>query len=302
MSEPRGCVFNIQRYSIHDGPGIRTLVYLKGCPLQCVWCSNPESQSEAPEIGWYAARCLGCGTCVEVCPEGCVSRSPEGVRVDAARCTLCGRCVEACPADALVLFGRWMGVGEVVEEVLRDVAFYQEEGGITLTGGEPCLQAAFAAALLESCRARGLATAVESAGCVEWDSLDPILRHTDTLLFDLKHMDPESHRRMTGRGNELILENLLRADRTGTSIRIRYPLIPGFNDGPENIRSLVRFCRKLRSLRGIDVLPYHRLGTNKYPVLSRPYLLEETRVPSEEQVRAVRAWMKETGCAVSVGG
>ena len=208
----QGWVFDIQRYSVNDGPGIRTTVFLKGCPLGCLWCDNPESQYKMPELLYLPSLCVNCQRCVAVCEFGATTVGPDGkIQINRSLCQVCGKCVEACLTGARVLMGRLMGVEEVVQVVNKDTLFYRNSGGgVTVSGGEPTHQAEFVKALLARCHESGLHTALDTCGLVEWDVLEEILEYTDLVLFDLKHMDSEEHRKLTGVGNEIILQNLER--------------------------------------------------------------------------------------------
>ena len=304
VNEPQGLIFDIQRFSIHDGSGIRTLVFLKGCPLRCDWCCNPESQSPTPELALYLARCIGCGACHEACPNRAVSRDGAGgFPTERTLCEICGRCVEACPAEARVLRGRRASVEEVLREVERDDLFYRRSGGgVTVSGGEPLLQAAFVAELLRACRQRGIGTAVETCGHAPWEDFARVLAHTDTVLFDIKHADPVAHRRFTGVGNELILANLRRAVESGIRVVLRLPLVPGVNADAGTVRSIATLAREL----GIDelhLLPFHRLGESKYQALGLSNPLEHLTPPSTEEMEMLKRVAEEGGTlSVSIGG
>ncbi len=232
--EGTGLVFDMQRFSIHDGPGIRTLVFFKGCPLRCSWCQNPESMRGDPEIMVIPGNCIACGKCVEVCPEDLLQVSADGVQlVDRERCSLpgCGLCQQYCYANAINISGRYLTVAEVMAEVERDREFYERTGGgVTFSGGEPAWQPDFLESLVGEAKARNLHTAIETCGHVPWDTLERVLRHVDLVLYDLKHMDAETHRRETGVSNDRLLENLKRIDAAGLPIRLRVPLVPGYND------------------------------------------------------------------------
>jgi len=272
MSE--GIVFNVQRFSIHDGPGIRTTVFLKGCPLRCFWCHNPEGLRSGPELQVFPRLCIACGACGAVCSEG--AQVIEGGRHEFRRdlCKGCGRCAQECFSGALVLVGRCMSVREVMEQILADRPFYEQSGGgVTLSGGEPLLQKRFAGSLLESCRKEGLHTAVETAGYYAWETLEEILPLVDLVMMDLKHMDTAKHRLATGVGNELILETARRLAGTETQILFRVPVIPGVNDTPEAVGGIATFVRDLSRKRdrdmtiGLELLPFHPLGSDKYASL-----------------------------------
>jgi len=294
-----GRVFNIQRFSIHDGPGIRTTVFLKGCPLACVWCHNPESIQPEPELALFPAKCIRCGHCFEVCETG--ARRLEGgeARYDKARCRVCGKCAQVCYAEAIVLEGREVAADEVVAEVLKDKPFYDNSGGgVTLSGGEPLLQADFCAEVLAECRARGIHTALDTAACVPWAAFERVLAHTALVLLDLKLADPERHRRATGAGNELILANARRLGATGIPLMVRVPIVPGWTDDESNVAAIAEIARELPNLEGIELLPYHRFAESKYQRLGRAYKLEGTRAPEAAQLARLAAVVAERGVHV----
>ncbi|HPD15380.1 MAG TPA: glycyl-radical enzyme activating protein [Planctomycetota bacterium] len=298
-----GRVFNIQRFSIHDGPGIRTTVFLKGCSLACVWCHNPESIAEAPELAFFPAKCIRCGHCFAACETG--ARRLEGgeARYDRARCRVCGRCAEVCYAEAIVVEGRELTADEVVAEVLRDKPFYDNSGGgVTLSGGEPLLQADFCAEVLSRCRARGVHTALDTAACVPWAAFERVLPDTRLVLLDLKLADSDRHRRATGAGNELILANARRLGTTGVPLRVRVPIVPGWTDDEGNLAAIADIARELPNLEGVELLPYHRFAESKYQRLGRAYALEGTQAPEEARLSRLAAVVSERGVRVVMAG
>ena len=245
-----GIVFNIQRFSIHDGPGIRTTVFLKGCTLRCFWCHNPEGIRPQLENQFYPERCIGCGECVTVCPEGAQSMGENGRAYDRERCKVCGKCVEICYAGALLRMGNRTSAGEVCAEALRDRAFYQSSGGgVTLSGGEPVMQRDFSRAILEGCKAEGLHTAIETAGHYRWEDLAGLLPFVDLVMMDIKHMDRRKHHRATGVTNERILANATRLAGTGLPLLFRIPVVPTVNDTEDEIAAIARFVHRLGALR-----------------------------------------------------
>jgi pyruvate formate lyase activating enzyme len=270
----KGLVFNIQRYSIHDGPGIRSTVFFKGCPLRCKWCSNPESLSPAAELMVREARCNGCGRCIAVCAPGALSLAASGLRLDRAKCDLCLNCIEACWEDAIELAGRRMSVEEVVDECSKDELFYRNsDGGVTLSGGEPLLQADFALELLLNLKERGFSTALDTCGHVPWETLEKALAFTDLVLFDVKHIDGDEHRDGTGTDNKLILSNLEKAMAANEArIWIRVPVIPGYNDSDKYMQSLAGRLQGMRAEK-VSLLGYHEWGRAKYQSLGRAYQL-----------------------------
>jgi pyruvate formate lyase activating enzyme len=237
-----GVVFDLQRFSLHDGPGIRTIVFLKGCPLVCAWCSNPESQSSNPELIYSPVHCLECGECIHVCPVGAIRPAEHGVVVDRGKCFGCEACSEVCPGKALRLSGRRMSISRVLAEVARDRVFYEHSGGgMTLSGGEPLAQPDFALALLRGAREMGLHTAIETTGLAGAETVERVLRETDLILYDIKHMDPDAHRKGTRVNNSAILSNARLAADLGVAMILRVPVIPEYNDQPDTVRAIARF-------------------------------------------------------------
>jgi len=295
-----GVVFDIKHYAIHDGPGIRTTVFLKGCPLDCAWCHNPESKHPQPEFMWWPTRCIGCGSCEESCPEGAVTIGDKLV-IDEEKCVRCGSCVEGCYAEALELVGREMSVEEVMEEVRRDSTFYRESGGgVTFSGGEPLMQLMFLAELLEACKREGFHTAVDTSGHAEQAALEKIMEYTDLFLYDVKHMDPIQHKKFTGASNELVLSNL--ALLRGRAVVVRVPLVPGVNDDEDNIRRLGEYVSGL-GFSDLCLLPYHKVGTEKAHRLNRetgPQFVAEA--PTDESLDRLHGVLTEYGLSVKIGG
>ncbi|WP_320007220.1 glycyl-radical enzyme activating protein [Maridesulfovibrio sp.] len=299
-----GLVFDIQRFAVHDGGGIRTLVFLKGCPLRCKWCQNPESMGIRPEIMRIPHHCISCVKCASLCPEQAIEYREDVVFIDREKCNLCGECVEKCYAGSMTIVGRYLTVDEVMEEVERDRPFYNtSQGGVTFSGGEPTMQSAFLIQALQEAKKRGLHTAIESCCMCTPGIFHEVLKHTDLVLTDIKHMDSEKHKELTGMPNNQILENISLAARMRKKMRIRIPLIPGCNDSAENIEATAMFVQSLgESVEGLDILPYHRLGEPKWEQLDRKYLLSGIRPPEREHVLALKELVSTYCDNVSIGG
>lgn len=291
-----GMVTDIQRFSIHDGPGIRTTVFLKGCNLRCAWCHNPETMEAGPEVQIHPERCIACGACVSACPHG-AHRIEDGRHFyDRSVCVACGACVRTCYAEGLVLVGRSMTADEVVTEVLDDRVFYETSGGgVTLSGGEPLQQSEFAAAILSGCRAAGLHTAVETNLSWPWDRIEALLPLIDLVLFDIKSLDPIRHREWTGASNERILENAARLAREPVPLVVRTPVIVGFNDRDEDIAAIARFIAPFPRLVEYELLPYHPLGSSKWESLGKPYRCAGLGRPDAQRMRDLAALVREIG-------
>lgn len=283
----KGLIFNIQHYSLHDGPGIRTTVFMKGCPLSCLWCSNPESIRADPQIGFHKQKCVRDYRCREVCPLNAVSVSEPGglPAFDRDTCSGCSErpCIAACISGALELRGKELDVDELWREVEADRLFYRNSGGgLTLSGGEPTLQPEFTRRFFRKCQEKGVHTVLDTSGYVKWEVLEEILEHTDLVLFDLKHMDSFRHRQLTGVPNEMILENAdMISSAAKVPIIIRMPLIPGLNDSDSNIKSTAEFVKEIGAAE-IILLPFHRLGMGKYEMIGRKYAIEDVSPPTED--------------------
>lgn len=299
----KGLVFDFKRYSMHDGPGLRTTVFLKGCPLSCWWCHNPESQSSLPEVMVRPDRCIGCGECAKACPREALSFGAYGIITDMARCDRCGRCAEVCPTEARQLVGREMTVAEVMAEVERDRIFYDRSGGgMTVSGGEPLMQPEFLLELLKEAGRVDIHRAVDTTGFTQTSLLLDVAKETDLFLYDLKHMDPEKHKLYTGVSNELILHNLRALAESGATVNIRIPVIPGINDDAENLEKTGDFLASLPGGPTVNVLPYHKAGLEKFRRLGLEYRLAGTEEPSKEAVEAIRRRLASFGLTVKIGG
>ena len=298
-----GTIFEIERYAVNDGPGIRTLVFLKGCSLRCIWCCNPESQHHRTQLVYWKSKCLGCRHCIEACEQEALAMTSDGIVIDRSACTVCGDCTDACYAEALVLVGKRMTPEEVLEEVLKDELFYQKSGGgVTFSGGEPFEQSAFVLRTAELCKEHGIHTAVETCGAVSWPLLEASLPLIDLYLFDVKVIDSSRHERLTGVPNERIIDNFKRLAAAGAKMRVRVPIIPGCNDSDEDLRAIVEFLKASAPGIPVDLLPYHRLGRSKYERLDVAYALDDLEPPSPERMSTIRRRFESEGFPVTVGG
>jgi pyruvate formate lyase activating enzyme len=296
----KGLVFNIQKFSLHDGPGIRTTVFMKGCSLACRWCSNPESMNRYREIMIYDVRCIGCKKCVEACPIGAIVFTERGREIDWDRCDNCLECARVCPSKAIECTGDYMTIDEVVKKVEDDRIFYENSnGGMTVSGGEALVQSKFVRELLKKCREKGIHTALDTTGNAPWQDIESVLEYVDLVLMDIKHMDTEMHKKGTSVGNELILGNARKIAKR-VRIWIRIPLIPDYNDSEANIIRVAKFASDIAAEK-VSVLPYHDLGSSKYPKLGRVYPMEGTTPPTEEAVERVRKTIESFGLEVEIG-
>jgi pyruvate formate lyase activating enzyme len=299
-----GRVFDIKRYSIHDGPGIRTTVFLKGCGLRCQWCHNPESVDPGPDLMHWPARCVRCYACLRACPLGAITKTADGaVAIDREKCDLCGRCAEACLYDAMQIVGREMSVEEVVAEVEKDRIFYEQSGGgVTLSGGDPVVQGGFAGAILDACRARGLPTALDTAGFSPAGPFEDLARRADLVLFDVKVVDEARHKTFTGVSNAVVLDNLRRLAAAGPEIWVRIPVVPGVNDDDDNIRRTIDLLLSLGKVRRVGLLPYHAGGLDKAGRIGRADHFRRFEAPSEERLAVLEAAFRSAGFEVRRGG
>jgi pyruvate formate lyase activating enzyme len=307
-SDPVGIVYDIQGFSVQDGPGIRTTVFLKGCPLHCPWCHSPESQRFDIQLSWQSRKCIGteaCGECLTCCPHGAIGLgdiSRPAVTVDWNKCDDCGICAEQCPAGALSMWGKRYTVREVVDRVLRDRPFFEKSGGgVTISGGEPLSQFRFTLGLLKAFKEEGLHTALDTTGYAPGDIIELALPYVDLFLLDLKNMDGSAHKAVVGVPNERILENARRIAAAGGKMQIRIPVIPRFNDSGENFRALGRFVDELgEAVTVVQLLPYHAMGVPKWERIKHDGSILEAVAPSDRKIGELRAILEEYGLTIQV--
>lgn len=306
-----GVVTNIQVYSLHDGPGVRTLVFLKGCPIRCEWCCNPECIKRDLEVEFYKSKCIRCGACLEACAKNAINQDLElkaGFKINKDLCDECGDCVRGCPTEALKSVGQAVSVDEVMEKVMKDKFFYlTSQGGLTISGGEPLYRLQFTRELLKRAYGANIDTAIETCGYAPWKHYQQILPYLNLILYDIKHMNPVKHRQMTGVSNRLILSNLKKLDRSGVSVVVRLPLIPGFNLDRDNIIQTAEFVSRLKSVAEVNLMPFHQLGKGKYYRLSREYSLGDLKALDSDTegrntIKEIRVSLESYGLNVSIGG
>lgn len=299
----KGTIFDIKKYSIHDGPGIRTTVFFKGCPLRCGWCHNPEGQLAKPEIIVKPYRCLkGCDACLAVCEREALSKANKSLIIDKRKCDACGKCVDVCSSEALEKIGQKVSVQEVMGEIEKDMIFHDESGGgVTFSGGEPLAQPDFLNALLEKCKENDIHITLDTCGHAAWKTLEKVWDKVDLFLYDLKIMEEKKHREYTGQSNRLILENLKKLAKKGKKILIRIPLIPGINEDEENIQASAEFIRSLGNIQEISLLPYHRLGKDKYKRLRRRNSFPSLDLLSEERIKKIKKAFLDYKFNVTIG-
>lgn len=299
-----GLISFVQKYSTKDGPGIRDTVFFKGCPLGCLWCSNPDLIRPVPDLLYASEKCARCGTCIEVCPQGALSFGAEGlIAIDRTLCDGCGACVNACPEGALELVGRLVGVDELTADLLKDHVFYQTSGGgVTFSGGEPLWQSGFIARVAHEMKQEGIHTTLDTAGDVNWSRFEEVLDHIDLVLFDIKAADSETHRRLTGRENDLILANARLLAERGVPMHIRLVVVPGLNDSEADLRARMQIVSELGSVQQVNILPYHRFGEGKYALLGLDYSLAGMQEYSDERIAEIEELVASYGIPIIVGG
>jgi pyruvate formate lyase activating enzyme len=305
--ERKATIFNVQKYNMYDGPGVRTLVFFQGCPLRCKWCSNPEGLERKYRVMFKANSCIDCGACVSVCPVGIHTISKENLKHEVARnidCIGCNKCVEACPTSALTIMGEVKTISELLQVIEEDRTFYEMSGGgVTLGGGEVLMQPEAAASLLQACKQEGINTAIETCGYAKQESVLKVAEFVDLFLFDIKHIDPERHFELTGVRNEMILTNLKEILHRRYNVKVRMPLLKGINDSEDEIAKVIEFLMPFRdhkNFKGIDLLPYHKMGVNKYNQLGMEYPLQGDPSLSDDDLNRIEGWIKKYDFPVSV--
>lgn len=297
-----GTIFNIQKYSIHDGPGIRTTVFLKGCSLRCWWCHNPESLNEKQEIIFLEKKCINCRDCEKICEVGAIEFTNGGLYRNKEKCSLCGKCTDICPSEALEYIGKEMTIDEVIREIEKDEVFYEESsGGVTFSGGEPLLQIDFLDSIITSLKEKGTHVVIDTSGYVPWENIDRIKDNVDLFLYDIKHMNNEAHKKFTGVSNIRILDNLKRLSINGSKIWVRVPVIPGINDDDSNILSICEYLLSI-NLKDVFLLPYHNIAYHKYEELDMSYKLLDVLPPKDKDIKRINNIFTNKGFNVKIGG
>lgn len=298
-----GVIFDIKKYAIHDGPGIRTTIFFKGCPLACRWCHNPEGMNVAVQRIYRQQRCIGCGECMQTCPRQAIRQTAEGMMADLLKCELCRTCAQHCPSEAVEFIGQKVTVAEVVRQIEKDIAFYdQSRGGVTFSGGEPLMQPEFLLQLLDACGHLDLHRTVDTTGYADAKLLLKVAQKTDLFLYDLKLMDPEKHRKYTGVSNEQILHNLKQLTQNDVRIQVRMPVIPGINSDAENIDKTADFIHSLGKIEHVSLLPFHNSAQAKYRRLNMQSISAPIAPPGAGMVQNIAARLKKTGLKVTIGG
>lgn len=290
----QGLLMDIKRFAVHDGPGIRTTLFLKGCSLKCIWCHNPEGIPAKPQLAYYEHKCISCGECLKACTVQAHSIGPEGHVFDRTKCIGCGACESVCLGEALKYYGRKVTVEEAIRIAMEDADFYGTEGGVTISGGEPLLQADFAVSFLCEMKKRGIHTAVDTCGNVPQGAYEAVLPYADMFLYDIKHITPDGHRKLTGRTNEQILSNLRFLSEQGARIEVRIPLVPGCNDDSDTLNGMADFLASLR-IEKVKILPYHSLARSKYRALGMEDTMPDVDSPSDERLREVAEIFQKKG-------
>lgn len=303
MSTEKGVIFDIKRFAVHDGPGIRTTVFFKGCPLHCLWCHNPEGIAKSFELMARSSRCSRCYTCIAACPLGALSKNSGPVAVDREKCDICGECVKVCMYEALEIAGRKVSVGDVIGEIEKDRIFYEQSGGgVTLSGGDPLSQPAFCEEILAELNGRNIPAALDTSGLATWETLWRTAEKADLILYDLKMMDDDRHKKYTRVSNKQILGNLKKLAEAKKDIAVRIPLMKGVNDDEQNIRCTIDFLRPLKSVKHVGLLPYHKGGKKKYENLGKSSCFEIFEPPSGTRMEEILQSFAKAGFNVKIGG
>lgn len=297
-----GVISEIERYAIKDGPGIRTVVFLKGCPLRCRWCANPETQKSIYQLMYWPNRCIGCRQCISECPEGALSRGSRGIEICRDSCTSCGFCTETCNSQALTMAGQRRTTDEIMQIILKDLPYYQTSGGgVTFSGGEAASQSEFLYELAKECKKYRISTCIETCGYAGWEIFQKLLPYIDYFFYDLKIIDEKDHITYTGVSNRLILDNFSRLIEAGANVTVRIPVIPGINNTPENVKKTILFLLERAPGCLVSLLPYHRLGASKYDKLDMEYSLSELSPPSEQEMVRLKKQFETSGFRVRIG-
>lgn len=303
MKQISGNVFNIQKYSIHDGYGIRTTVFLKGCPLSCKWCHNPESLSKDIQVVLYEERCTLCGRCVEACPEDALKIENDRLLIDRDKCNLCGCCEKVCLDNAIELAGKSSSVEEVMKEIEKDEVFYETSGGgVTFSGGEPFMQTEFLEELAKECKSKGYHVAIDTSGMTDYKNIKRLIKYTDLILYDLKLMDNEKHKEYIGASNKIIIENLKKLGKEDVEIFIRLPLIRGINDSDDDIDKVIDLIKNIKNISQVNLLEYHSMGKEKYDRLDMDYILKGDEQPGANRIMEIEEKFKMEGLKTVIGG
>lgn len=297
-----GIVFDIKRFALHDGPGIRTTVFMKGCPLRCLWCHNPEGLQKKPFVDYRKESCLECGICIQSCPVKCIQKTAGGLLTDHERCLLCGKCVEACPAACRTMTGISYTPEALFAQIQRDQIFYGADGGVTFSGGEALEQAGFLIRVMKLCRDAGIHIALDTSGYAPREAFHSLLPYVNLYLYDIKHMDPIKHREYTGVDPERIELNLRYLAEKKCHIIVRLPIIPGYNNSPDNLQRIKDFLKDLPVIKQISLLPYHDTAKGKYYRLTGAYAMAQTKTPVEEEMQQIKAFFEADGFQVKTGG
>lgn len=297
-----GIIFDIKKYSIHDGPGTRTTVHMKGCPLSCWWCHNPESQSMTPSILFRSEKCIGCGSCIKACPNGAIALNDMMLVTDTGLCDGCGKCEEVCPSRARELCGKKYTVKELMAEIRKDEIFFRDGGGVTFSGGEPLVQPEFLIEALQECGREGYHRALDTCGFTAPKTILDVAAETDLFLYDIKHMDSQKHKKYTGIDNTVILENLISISEAGAKINIRFPFMPGLNSDDDNVHALGSFLANLKGITALNILPYHTVAKGKHERWHMDYKLRDLLPPTASQTNHAAAILEKYGLKVHIGG